>query len=330
MRNQAMRRALLALLAGGGATAAMANQDEAEAIPLRPSALGARGAEGARLIRSLERQRAEPRHIWSETLRQIGMPGERYRGSLVFEAPDDSFAMDDRFGEGLLRDFVQHDYLPEHVLNMTARFRPGLVADGVVGTFDPIPGRSAPRIEIGRQYGDDIHDVRSAAMHEITHASNDQLTQRLAELLRNAYKDQRTRDHALLAAEARALQSELSLRMSDEGRAALPFSFREYDPRIAPEILRTQERLFGRLPGKKRLKNDSTEAIDKELRRWPGVQIEYSYRKGGHIEAKLTYNGKSRFYVLPSTGSDWRGPKNAVAAVRRILAEQLGAKSIHG
>lgn len=64
--------------------------------------------------------------------------------------------------------------------------------------------------------------------------------------------------------------------------------------------------------------------IEKEVSRWPDAAV--AFQNGSkHRRAVLTYAGKSRFVVYPSTSGDTiRGAKNCLNDVRRELAS-LGA-----
>jgi hypothetical protein len=42
-------------------------------------------------------------------------------------------------------------------------------------------------------------------------------------------------------------------------------------------------------------------------------------QRGKHRAVIVTHEGKTRIVIFPSSGSDWRGPRNAVAVLRRAL-----------
>lgn len=66
------------------------------------------------------------------------------------------------------------------------------------------------------------------------------------------------------------------------------------------------------------------EAISREVEKHPGVAVEFSSRSK-HKQAILTFEGRSRFVMLPSSpGKSHRGINNQLRDVRREL-RNLGA-----
>lgn len=69
--------------------------------------------------------------------------------------------------------------------------------------------------------------------------------------------------------------------------------------------------------------NPFIEAVKQELGKHLEVTAEFSSRTK-HKQVVLTYRGKTRFLVLPSTSSHHRGVKNKITDLRREL-RYLGA-----
>ena len=68
------------------------------------------------------------------------------------------------------------------------------------------------------------------------------------------------------------------------------------------------------------------EVLDAELTRWPGVEHTLVCgTRGAHPRLVLSYQGRSRFVVMPGSPSDRRVGLNVRADVRRELAT-LGAR----
>lgn len=68
-------------------------------------------------------------------------------------------------------------------------------------------------------------------------------------------------------------------------------------------------------------------AVDSELKHWPGVEAAWDKTKR-HRKVHLSFNGKKKFVMMPSTASDnVRGPKNQVTQIRSTL-KSLGAQRL--
>ena len=70
-------------------------------------------------------------------------------------------------------------------------------------------------------------------------------------------------------------------------------------------------------------KNANKTAVVEEAARWVGVRVSFE-EKRRHLIARLEYEGRERFVVIPRTSSDWRSSLNTVADMRREL-RTLGA-----
>lgn len=63
--------------------------------------------------------------------------------------------------------------------------------------------------------------------------------------------------------------------------------------------------------------------IENEVDKWHGASVTYKWTKR-HVAVFYSYNGKTARTQIAKSGSDWRGPKNAVSDARRLL-KALGA-----
>lgn len=66
------------------------------------------------------------------------------------------------------------------------------------------------------------------------------------------------------------------------------------------------------------------DAIEHELRNWPGVEAEFG-RRAKHRQVILRFGGRSRFVVYPDSPSDHRGCRNNIIDIRKECAS-LGAE----
>jgi hypothetical protein len=48
-------------------------------------------------------------------------------------------------------------------------------------------------------------------------------------------------------------------------------------------------------------------------------------QRAKHRAVIVTHDGKTRIVIFPSSGSDWRGPRNAISTLRRALGLIGGA-----
>lgn len=61
------------------------------------------------------------------------------------------------------------------------------------------------------------------------------------------------------------------------------------------------------------------DAIERVTAGFPGM--EYRVEQGKHIRVILILNGKSRFALVPTSGSDHRGMRNNIMVIRRVARE---------
>jgi hypothetical protein len=66
-------------------------------------------------------------------------------------------------------------------------------------------------------------------------------------------------------------------------------------------------------------------AVESELERWPDVRHTIE-RRSKHRAVRLSLGRHERKIIIPTTGSDHRGPKNAVSQLRRTLKDMGATK----
>jgi len=66
-------------------------------------------------------------------------------------------------------------------------------------------------------------------------------------------------------------------------------------------------------------------AVEAELQSWPGIDHRVE-RRSKHRSVRLTYGRHQRSVIIPTTGSDHRGPKNTVTQLRRTLKDMGATK----
>jgi hypothetical protein len=66
------------------------------------------------------------------------------------------------------------------------------------------------------------------------------------------------------------------------------------------------------------MRNEELDAVLAELKR-AGVRDPVVSTGGRHLQVRWQVGAVVRFYTVSISGSDWRGPRNAAAEVRRML-----------
>jgi len=71
-------------------------------------------------------------------------------------------------------------------------------------------------------------------------------------------------------------------------------------------------------------RDDYVRAIERILDRFGISEFDYEFTNGDHRRVVIRHRGQQRFIVFPLTGSDWRGPLNTAARVKRVVREMEG------
>lgn len=313
MRAQATRRALMALLGFGAGGAMFAAPEDAEAIPLPASALGKRlGRQAERAIAEMERKGMSASEIWQATAAQFGVPGERYRGRVLFEFPDDDFRVTRGAGRGRVRDFVEHPFLPERIMNMRAALLNDLAGPNALGYYQPFAPPWAPSLVVGSG----MSRTRPETMlHELTHAAFDGDMTALRNYLRSPWNE-------TAAAETRAEQAALAHRFSAGERLRMPFSVRERDPRIVADMRRMER--HASLTLARHAKATNADVAQAELAKFKAqIDIHAIRESGKHLVITIQKKGggpRDRATITVSKSpSDARSSKNLVSHIRKTL-----------
>ena len=210
----------------------------------------------------------------------------------------------------------------KNILNQEQR----RVGAGVIG-FAPrtmaqiVPPPITPSdLRIGGKHHDTL---RALLLHELTHRFNADIPPQLRRTDAVPYMRRQQ--------EQMAFRAQHSLTMNNSMRSQTPFGLRPM-PKVSEYSLQRGASRPKDIPDlanyvKRNRKTPEMEFVEREIQSWPGASFTTETTRGGHVKVTVTYNGRSKFFIAASTGSDKRGLLNMRRDMRHVLTD-LGAVRI--